>query len=93
MTYRGIVKGNVIELESGAQLPEGATVEVIVKELGTEPLAPSGYPKGSPQALQAALEAAPHCANEDVDALLEAIEAGKQAVRFQGIFDQEETQP
>ena len=55
MTYKGIVKGSVIELEKGVQLPEGMTVKVIVKEQDTEPLAPSGYPKGSPQAILAAI--------------------------------------
>lgn len=90
MTYKGVVKGSVIELEKGVQLPEGMTVEVIVKEQDTESLAPSGYPKGSPQAILAAMDTPPHCTEEDVNALMETIEEGKQPVRFEGVFDHEE---
>lgn len=32
MTYRGIVKGNVIELENNVALPEGMRVRVIPEE-------------------------------------------------------------
>ena len=32
MTYRGVVHGNVIVLEAGVHLPEGAEVEVIPRE-------------------------------------------------------------
>jgi len=32
MTYRGIVRGNVIELEGGATLPEGTRVSVIPEQ-------------------------------------------------------------
>lgn len=90
MIYKGRVKGNIIELEKGAQLPEGTTVEVVVKEQHTEPLAPSGYPRGSPQAILAALATPPHCTEEAVDALMQAIEEGKQAVHFEGVFDRKE---
>jgi hypothetical protein len=90
LIYKGVVKGNVVELEEGVQLPEGMTVEVIVKEQDTEPLASSGYPKGSPQAILAAPETPPHCTEEDVDALMKAIKAGKQPVRFEGVFDRKE---
>jgi hypothetical protein len=90
MTYKGVVKGNVVELEKGVQLPEGITVEIIVKEQDTEPLAPSGYPKGSPQAILTALETPPHCIQEDVDALMEAVKEGKQPVGFEGVFNRKE---
>jgi hypothetical protein len=42
MTYRGTVKGNVVVLDSGAELPDGAIVHV-------ETLAPggSGVPAGA----------------------------------------------
>jgi hypothetical protein len=93
MTYKGIVKGNVVELEPGAQLPEGTAVDVVVKEQGIGPLAPSGYPKGSPQAILSALDAPLHCTEEDVDALMEAIEEGQQPMRFEGVFDQKEKSP
>lgn len=91
MTYKGVVKGNVVELENGVQLPEGLTVEVVVKEQDTEPAAPSDHPRGSRQAILAAFDTTPHCTEEDVDALLEAIEGGRRAVRFEGPFDQKES--
>jgi hypothetical protein len=76
VTYKGIVRGKVIELEGNVALPEGAEVEVMVKVSPNEALAPSGYPKGSPQAISAAVDVPARCSPEDVDALLEAIELG-----------------
>ena len=90
MTYKGIVKGKVVELEDHVTLPEGTRVEVVVKDSHGEELAPSGHPKGSPQAILAIYDSPPHCAPEDVDALMEAIERGKRPIRFEGIFDQEQ---
>jgi hypothetical protein len=89
MAYRGIVKGKVIELADQVELPEGTEVEVVVKAYPGEELAPSGYPKGSAQALLAIWDSPSHCTPEDVDALLQAIEQGKRPVRFAGIFDEE----
>ena len=34
MTYRGTVKGNVVALEPGAELPDGTTVHVETGALG-----------------------------------------------------------
>lgn len=90
MTYKGVVRGNVVELEEGVQLPEGITVEVVVKEQDTKSLSPSGYPKGSSQAILSALDTPPHCTGEDVDGLMKAIEEGKKVVRFEGVFDRKE---
>ena len=90
MVYKGIVKGNVVELEKGVRLPEGTTVEVIVKEPDIESIAPSGYPNGSPQAILAALDTPAHCTAEDMDAFTEAMKDGKQPIRFEGLFDREE---
>lgn len=87
MTYRGIIRGNLIELANSVGLPDGTVVEVIVNASLEEPLASSGDPKGSPGALLAAWERPPYCTAEDVDTLLEAIEQGKRPVRFAGIFD------
>ena len=88
--YKGVVKGTVVELEDHVTLPEGTKVEVVVKDSQGEELAPSGHPKGSPQAILAIYDQPPHCAPEDVDALLEAIERGKRPVNFKGIFDEDE---
>ena len=38
MSYTGTIKGGVVVLPSGVQLPEGAQVEVILQENGTDPL-------------------------------------------------------
>jgi hypothetical protein len=93
MSYRGIVRGRVIELEDQVVLPEGTEVEVVVKDKKDKTLAPSGYPRGSPNAILAAWEVPPHCTPEDVDTLRQAIEQGKRPVRFEGLFDREETAP
>ena len=90
MVYKGIVKGNVVELEEGVRLPEGTTVEVVVKGPDIEPIVPSGYPNVSPQAILAALHTPPHCTAEDMDASTEAMKDGKQPIRFEGLFDREE---
>jgi hypothetical protein len=87
MTYRGIVKGKVIELEDNVILPEGTEVEVLIKEERVAEAAPSEYPKGSPKALLFALNLPPRCTSEDVEALVHAIQQGKQPVRFEGIFE------
>lgn len=89
MTYKGIVRGKVIELEGQVALPEGTEVEVVVREQQAEELSPSGHPKGSPQAILAALDFPARCAPGDVDALLEAIEQGKRPLRFEAVFDRE----
>lgn len=91
MTYKGIVKGKVVELEDHVTLPEGTKVEVVVKDSEQEEITSGGYPKGSPQAILAIFDTPPRCAPEDVDALMEAIERGKRPVRFEGIFDEERT--
>jgi hypothetical protein len=84
MAFRGTVKGKIVELEPGAALPEGAEVEVTVKN-GSQLEQRKG--RGSPDALLKFLATAPRCTAADVDALLQAIESGKQPVRFSGIFD------
>ena len=84
MVYKGIVRGNTVELEDQVVLPEGIEVEVVVREPEREELAPSGHPKGSRQALLAAFDAPPQCTSADVDVLMEAIEQGKRPVRFEG---------
>lgn len=86
MSYKGVVKGNTVELEEWVRLPEGATVEVVPLE-GAEAPAWSSCSKGSPQSILAALDIPPHCTDEDVDALMQAIEEGKLAVCFETMFD------
>lgn len=81
MIYKGVVHGMVVELEQTAILPEGTQVDVVVHETPNEELAASGYPKGSPQAVLAALDVPPRSTAQDVEALLDAIKEGKRRRR------------
>jgi len=65
MTYTGVVKGHIIELDEPVPLPEGTRVEVTVT--------PEAKPrKGSPQAL---LQLAGTLTPEEADAILKAAKA------------------
>lgn len=88
MVYRGIARGNVIELEDSVSLPEGTEVEVMIKQEQAGVTMPGGFPKGSPKALLAALSLPAQCASEDVEALVQSIRLGKQPIRFEGVFEQ-----
>lgn len=55
MTYRGTVRGSVIELDSDIRLPEGITVEIVVREPEGNSRSVSGHPQGSPSAILDAL--------------------------------------
>ena len=90
MTYKGIVKGQTIEVEDPLQLPEGTEVEVVVHVPPKQALASSNDPKGSGQALLRLWDTPAQCTPEDVNILLQAIDQGKRPVRFAGIFDQED---
>jgi hypothetical protein len=84
MAFRGTVKGRIIELGPGVALPEGAEVEVTVKN-GSQVGQREG--RGSPAALLKFLSTAPRCTGSDVDALSKAVETGKQPIRFSATFD------
>jgi hypothetical protein len=73
VTYKGIVKGNTVILEAGAELPDGA--EVIITPM-----------KGTPAAVLAALDASPCLEPGDVEELLRRIEEGKQLARYEDPF-------
>lgn len=89
MSYKGIVRGKMIELEGKVVLPEGTEVEVVVREQHDEALSPSGHPKSSREAILAALDLPARCVPGDVDALVEEIERGKRPLRLEGVFDRE----
>ena len=84
MTYRGVVRGKTIEIETGLPYRDGEVVSVSV-----EPTA-STVGVGSPQDLLAAMHAEPHLQREDVDALERSIEEGRLPVGESGIFDEDE---
>jgi len=87
MVYRGIAKGKIVELEGDASLPEGTQVEVSIKQEPVGETAPGKSTKGSPHALLVALEVAPRCTLDDVEALIQSMQQGKQPVRFEGVFE------
>jgi hypothetical protein len=89
VTYKGIVKGQTIELEDPLELLEGTEVEVVVHVRPKTALASSSDPKGSGQALLHLWDTPAQCTPEDVTILLQAIHQGKRPVHFAGIFDQE----
>ncbi|MEN3002004.1 MAG: hypothetical protein ABDI19_09225 [Armatimonadota bacterium] len=64
VTYRGTVRGNVIELDEPVELPEGTRVDVIV-------LPEDRPPKGSPQAVLQLL--AGTLTHEEAEAIRQAI--------------------
>ena len=86
MTYRGIAKGKIIELEVSLPYSEGQPVSVSI-----EPFGPENQP-GSPAAILKVLRALPHISAEAVDALEQLIEQGKLPVRMQGEFGGEEAE-
>jgi hypothetical protein len=89
MTLKGIVRGNVIELQDNVELPDGTEVKVVV-----EKTPPAGSPsrefrRGSPQALAEYLKTPTNVTAEDVDELMRLIKEGRSPADFRGIFDEE----
>ena len=80
MTYKGIAKGKIIQLEEPLPYSEGQVISVSI-----EPFRPDLRP-GSPAAILKVLRDLPHINTEDVDELEHAIEQGKLPVRTQGVF-------
>lgn len=81
MTYRGLVRGNMIELEEALPYPDGQPINISI-----EPLAQDA-PLGSPQLVLGAVRSAPHLTSEDMDELERAIDEGRLAVRDDNLFD------
>ncbi len=85
MTYKGIVKGNIIELEESLPYPEGQRVSVSIEPLG-------GYlPPGSPAAIRQVMHEPPHLQEEDVEILERAIEEGKLLIHHGSVFNESES--
>lgn len=80
MTYKGVAKGRIIELEESLPYSEGQLVNVSV-----EPLSPEVQP-GSPVAILKVMRNLPDLNPEDVDELEKAIDRGRLPVRIQGVF-------
>lgn len=75
---RGRVRGGRIEPTEDVTLPEGANVSIMIDEPEV----------GTAQALAAAARRAPHLEPGDIEALEQAIEAGKLPVPTDGVFDE-----
>jgi len=67
MTYKGVAKGKVIELQESLPYPEGQPINVSV-----EP-AQSDLPPDSPQRIRQAMDQAPHLEAQVVDELEQLI--------------------
>ena len=83
MTYKGIARGKIIELEESLPYSEGQPVNVSV-----EPLRPAVQP-GSPLAILKVMRNLPDLSPQDVDELEQAIKLGRLPVRSQGVFGEE----
>ena len=83
MTYKGIAKGKIIELEEPLPYSEGQPVSVSI-----EPFGPENQP-GSPAAILKVLRDLPHISAEAVDELERVIEQSKLPVRVQREFKSE----
>jgi hypothetical protein len=90
MTYKGIARGKVIELEDDIALPEGTEVEIVVKDRTKSSVTSNSHAKGSPEAILKIFDTAPLCTPADVDALMQAIKQGRQPTNYQGVFDQDQ---
>jgi hypothetical protein len=89
MTYKGIARGKVIELQGDLTLPEGTEVEIVVKDWAKNSVTVKRRTKGSPEAILKLFDTPPLCTPADIDALLRAIKEGRQPTNYQGVFDQD----
>jgi len=81
MTYKGIIKGNTIELEKFLPYRDGQPASVSVAPIGEDSL-PS-----APLRVLHVLQGPPHISDEDIYTFEQAIEKGKLPVRSKGPFD------
>lgn len=86
MTYTGVAKGKIIELDEPLPYREGEIIRVSI-----EPLGPKAQP-GSPAAVLAAMRALPDIDPADVECLERAIEHGRLPVSSASVFDDEPTE-
>jgi len=82
MSYKGIAKGKIIELEEPLPYPEGQAVSISVKPFVER------LHTGSPVSVRQVMHEPPHLRWEDVDQLEQAIEEAKLPVHKQNVFDE-----
>ena len=80
MSYKGIAKGKMIELEEPLPYTEGQPVNVEVKPVEAQ------LQVGSPVAVKQAMHEPPHLTGEDINELEQAIEEAKLPVRDERMF-------
>lgn len=84
MTYKGVAKGKIIELEEPLPYSEGQAVSVSVEALHPE------VQPGSAIAILNVMRSLPDLDPQDVDELEQVIRQGRLPVRLQGEFDRDE---
>jgi hypothetical protein len=84
MTYKGVAKGKIIELEECLPYSDGQAVSVSV-----EALHPDLQPGSAPVILKV-MRSLPDLNPDDVDELEQLIRQGRLAVRMQGEFEKDE---
>ena len=84
MVFKGIARGNIVELEQPLPYPSGQALSVSVQALGAE------HQAGSAVAVREAMHEAPHLSPSDVDELERVIEEGRLPMSSRSVFEPEE---
>ena len=84
MTYKGLAKGRIIELEESLPYSEGQPVTVSVEVIHDEQ-------PGSPGAILKVLQQLPDLPTADIDELERMIKQGRLPIQFTGQFDQDKS--
>ena len=84
MTYKGVARGKIIELEEALPYSDGQAVSVSV-----EALHPDLQP-GSAAAILKVMRSLPDLNRDDVDELERLIRQGRLPVRMQGEFEKDQ---
>ena len=84
MTYKGVAKGKIIELEVALPYSDGQAISVSV-----EALHPDLQP-GAAAAILKVMRSLPDLNPDDIDELERLIRQGRLPVRMQGEFEKEE---
>ena len=84
MTYKGVAKGKIIELEEALPYSDGQAVSVSVEALHPD------LQSGSAAAILKVMRSLPDLNPDDIDELERLIRQGRLPVRTQGEFEKEE---
>ena len=84
MDFKGIAKGNIVELERPLPYPNGQALSVSVQALEEEPEPGTGV------AVREAMHEAPHLSSRDVDELERAIDEGRLPMSSRSVFEPED---